>query len=191
MTTTGVNDKSDQEVVWSFGDDIEGLFKVVIRNSFLDVDHEPVDELCWAPGAGRRSKSAPPAPRRQCVWADAGGNAYVIPQDVGSSDASESVTSNDSEGGDDKSTAQGTVTSDEATLSHRDLGNIVELHRLGRCLPCLFHTRKGDGCRLGVDCTYCHLCTPAEAKKRRNRISYEKKKQNRAAARLAEGSHSA
>eukprot|EP00435_Cladocopium_sp_Y103_P004494 s2783_g1.t1 len=39
-----------------------------------------------------------------------------------------------------------------------------------RCVPCLYFTRKEDGCRKGDACAHCHLCTPQEARTRRNRM---------------------
>ncbi|CAJ1427092.1 unnamed protein product [Effrenium voratum] len=32
-------------------------------------------------------------------------------------------------------------------------------HLAGRCRPCGYFQIKGDGCRRGDDCIYCHLCT--------------------------------
>ncbi|CAJ1455480.1 unnamed protein product [Effrenium voratum] len=58
-------------------------------------------------------------------------------------------------------------------------------HRAGECLPCIFFTRKGDGCRQGDNCTRCHICTATEARRRRNRISLEMKKSKKAERRLA------
>eukprot|EP00438_Fugacium_kawagutii_P010926 Skav211537 [mRNA] locus=scaffold352:467413:471343:- [translate_table: standard] len=57
-------------------------------------------------------------------------------------------------------------------------------HREGRCFPCLFFTRKGDGCRQGDSCTHCHVCTIGEARRRRNRISLEMRKAKRQAKKV-------
>lgn len=57
-------------------------------------------------------------------------------------------------------------------------------HREGRCFPCLFFTRKGDGCRQGDSCTHCHICTIGEARRRRNRISLEMRKAKRQARKM-------
>ena len=51
------------------------------------------------------------------------------------------------------------------------------LHHIGECSPCLYHTRKADGCRKGDDCNV------SEAKKRRNRNQLEAHKAHRRAAR--------
>mmetsp|Transcript_5348 Transcript_5348/g.12279 ORF Transcript_5348/g.12279 Transcript_5348/m.12279 type:complete len:181 (+) Transcript_5348:26-568(+) len=50
------------------------------------------------------------------------------------------------------------------------------LHLNGQCTPCLFFTRKADGCRKGDACEHCHLCTAEEARKRRNRMVLEARK---------------
>lgn len=39
-------------------------------------------------------------------------------------------------------------------------------HRLGMCKPCDFMYR-GDGCRAGSKCQYCHLCPPGEVQRRK------------------------
>ncbi|CAE7893049.1 unnamed protein product [Symbiodinium microadriaticum] len=60
---------------------------------------------------------------------------------------------------------------------------MVEQHNNGRCFPCLFFTRTGDGCRKGDDCTHCHVCRPHEIRRRRNHIAAEMKAARKAAAR--------
>lgn len=40
------------------------------------------------------------------------------------------------------------------------------LHFRGECRPCLYYYKKEDRCRLGADCTRCHICTPGEVKVR-------------------------
>ncbi|CAE6933157.1 unnamed protein product [Symbiodinium sp. CCMP2592] len=57
------------------------------------------------------------------------------------------------------------------------------LHQIGQCIPCLYHTRKADGCHKGDACDHCHLCTKREAKTRRNRIQLEAHKAQRRLAR--------
>eukprot|EP00435_Cladocopium_sp_Y103_P015138 s812_g3.t1 len=52
-------------------------------------------------------------------------------------------------------------------------------HAAGTCLPCIFFMKVPPDCLLGDRCTHCHLCTFNEARKRRNRISYDKRKLNR------------
>mmetsp|Transcript_49951 Transcript_49951/g.119181 ORF Transcript_49951/g.119181 Transcript_49951/m.119181 type:complete len:199 (+) Transcript_49951:76-672(+) len=69
--------------------------------------------------------------------------------------------------------------------------SMVELHYRGRCVPCLFFTRKSDGCRKGDACEHCHLCTKQEAKTRRNRIQLETRKRRRDQLRTATSNASA
>ncbi|CAJ1453026.1 unnamed protein product [Effrenium voratum] len=52
----------------------------------------------------------------------------------------------------------------------------LERHQSGRCDPCLFFTRKADGCRKGDACAHCHICTWDEAKRRKNRHRSEQRK---------------
>jgi len=42
-----------------------------------------------------------------------------------------------------------------------------EAHYQNRCRPCAYHLYKRDGCRLGNECTFCHLCKRGEIKKRK------------------------
>ncbi|CAJ1440216.1 unnamed protein product [Effrenium voratum] len=58
-----------------------------------------------------------------------------------------------------------------------------QLHKSRACRPCLFFTRKEDGCWKGDACDHCHICDQAEAKARRNRISWRGRKQRRQAER--------
>lgn len=41
-----------------------------------------------------------------------------------------------------------------------------ELHHLGKCDPCAFHTRSA-GCTNGADCTFCHSCSAMALQKKR------------------------
>mmetsp|Transcript_1678 Transcript_1678/g.4254 ORF Transcript_1678/g.4254 Transcript_1678/m.4254 type:complete len:108 (+) Transcript_1678:2-325(+) len=55
----------------------------------------------------------------------------------------------------------------------------VALHMSGRCIPCLYYTRKDDGCRKGDACSHCHFCTAPQARTRRNRLQHEARKARR------------
>ena len=55
-------------------------------------------------------------------------------------------------------------------------------HRAGLCTPCLFYTRKSDGCRLGEACAFCHLCSPEQASRRRNHLLWQRRKEKRKAS---------
>lgn len=52
------------------------------------------------------------------------------------------------------------------------------------CIPCLFYTRKNDGCWKGNACEFCHLCNKQEGKRRRNKIQLENRKRKKAEVRL-------
>eukprot|EP00929_Paragymnodinium_shiwhaense_P018291 TRINITY_DN12859_c0_g1_i1.p3 TRINITY_DN12859_c0_g1~~TRINITY_DN12859_c0_g1_i1.p3 ORF type:complete len:127 (-),score=19.02 TRINITY_DN12859_c0_g1_i1:443-823(-) len=41
----------------------------------------------------------------------------------------------------------------------------LALHLAGDCRPCAYFAFKTDGCRLGDDCSYCHLCTRKDIRK--------------------------
>merc|ERR1711971_254632 len=41
----------------------------------------------------------------------------------------------------------------------------LDLHKLGECRPCAYYAFKKDGCRLGDDCEFCHLCDRAEIRR--------------------------
>lgn len=61
-----------------------------------------------------------------------------------------------------------------------DTVTMQTLHAQGRCAPCLFYTRKKDGCRKGDDCEHCHICSKQEAKRRRNKNQCEARKLKKA-----------
>lgn len=41
----------------------------------------------------------------------------------------------------------------------------VELHARGDCRPCAYFAFKKDGCRMGDDCEYCHLCDRSDIRR--------------------------
>jgi hypothetical protein len=43
----------------------------------------------------------------------------------------------------------------------------LESHALGQCTPCAYFWYKKDGCRIGENCKFCHLCKKGEIKKRK------------------------
>ncbi|CAJ1440214.1 unnamed protein product [Effrenium voratum] len=55
------------------------------------------------------------------------------------------------------------------------------LHEAGSCNPCLFFTRKKDGCWRGEACDHCHICSRDEAKIRRNRLTGQARRARRQA----------
>eukprot|EP00930_Biecheleria_cincta_P045714 TRINITY_DN314_c0_g4_i1.p1 TRINITY_DN314_c0_g4~~TRINITY_DN314_c0_g4_i1.p1 ORF type:complete len:297 (+),score=34.75 TRINITY_DN314_c0_g4_i1:65-955(+) len=54
-------------------------------------------------------------------------------------------------------------------------------HEEGTCKPCVYFTMKEDGCRLGDNCTFCHICTRESIKEKKQLL----KRQSRAAKRAA------
>ena len=63
-----------------------------------------------------------------------------------------------------------------------------ELHRKGRCEPCLFYNSKpGGGCWYGKECRFCHLCTAEQIRKRQSRQYYLERLQRREREQQTEG----
>ncbi|CAJ1400114.1 unnamed protein product [Effrenium voratum] len=67
----------------------------------------------------------------------------------------------------------------DANTIDLDSLSLQELHEANRCRPCLFFTRKEDGCWKGDACDHCHICTSQQAKVRRNRITWQGRKLRR------------
>lgn len=44
---------------------------------------------------------------------------------------------------------------------------MMQVHHSGRCKPCSFFALKADGCRLGLSCQLCHVCTAEEVKQKK------------------------
>lgn len=42
-----------------------------------------------------------------------------------------------------------------------------QAHIKGDCRPCAYFVHKGDGCRWGEECRFCHLCPPGNLKKKK------------------------
>lgn len=42
-----------------------------------------------------------------------------------------------------------------------------QMHTSGQCTPCNYFWYKVDGCRMGSECTFCHICPKGEIKKRK------------------------
>ncbi|CAK8991076.1 unnamed protein product [Durusdinium trenchii] len=58
-------------------------------------------------------------------------------------------------------------------------------HQAGQCRPCGYFNVKGDGCRLGDDCQYCHFCTEQDLKSRKRSSKRKARSEKRAAACIA------
>mmetsp|Transcript_97788 Transcript_97788/g.174222 ORF Transcript_97788/g.174222 Transcript_97788/m.174222 type:complete len:108 (+) Transcript_97788:2-325(+) len=50
----------------------------------------------------------------------------------------------------------------------------IELHRVNRCVPCGYYKFRADGCRMGWDCAFCHLCDVSEEQALVRRKRYQK-----------------
>lgn len=66
---------------------------------------------------------------------------------------------------------------------HLKFRSMEEAHIRGECSPCAYFFGKVDGCRQGLDCSFCHLCVPGEVKRRKK----EKVKALKEQARIARG----
>ena len=55
----------------------------------------------------------------------------------------------------------------------------LELHKQGRCEPCLYNSKPGGGCWYGKECRFCHLCTAEQIRKRQSRQYYLERLQRR------------
>ena len=60
--------------------------------------------------------------------------------------------------------------------------SVWQSHRAGVCTPCLFYTRKSDGCRLGEACPFCHFCSAEQASRKRNHLLWQRRKEKRKAS---------
>jgi hypothetical protein len=47
--------------------------------------------------------------------------------------------------------------------------SVQELHALGKCRPCHFHTNSKEGCRNGDNCSFCHMHPKRPSKVKRDR----------------------
>lgn len=57
---------------------------------------------------------------------------------------------------------------DPSTGASSDVSmNGTQAHAIGQCTPCAYFWYKKDGCRLGEECKFCHLCQKGEIKKRK------------------------
>jgi len=55
-------------------------------------------------------------------------------------------------------------------MAAEDVSDLTEkelLHRTGDCTPCAYFAFRADGCRMGDDCEFCHLCTKSQAKSKK------------------------
>ncbi|CAK8995974.1 unnamed protein product [Durusdinium trenchii] len=161
MTPSG---RKDDTILFEFRASPDAtIVPVLVKKTFVHVEEIPATEQ----RTGRsRSLSAPPTIK-------SGPNADQISDDVSNAQAWSDNSSMIS------SPSSGREGDDRIQVSPE----MERLHREGSCLPCIFFMKKAELCRLGGACTHCHLCTYAEGRRRRNRISYVKRRENRAAQR--------
>jgi hypothetical protein len=168
-----------------FGEQSERVVKISVKNTFIEAaieedDDEPQPLAVW-------TKSAPGAllpqrfqfePKQDDVVASGAVQSLVsTSEDAEAAGSASSDTSSRHEGqridwadtddGDmDPSTGQPEVSLEEKIAMHGG----SEGHDIGQCVPCAYFWYKKDGCRLGADCKFCHLCTKGEVKKRKREL---------------------
>merc|ERR1712151_334859 len=61
-----------------------------------------------------------------------------------------------------------TMTPQESDVTDKAarLAEKVMKHNRNQCTPCFYFTFRDDGCRLGDDCEFCHLCTKKQCRQR-------------------------
>eukprot|EP00929_Paragymnodinium_shiwhaense_P079877 TRINITY_DN4163_c0_g1_i1.p1 TRINITY_DN4163_c0_g1~~TRINITY_DN4163_c0_g1_i1.p1 ORF type:complete len:310 (-),score=26.79 TRINITY_DN4163_c0_g1_i1:372-1277(-) len=53
----------------------------------------------------------------------------------------------------------------KSSLRRMKAASKLALHVQGHCRPCAYFAFKGDGCRMGEDCEFCHLCDRTETRR--------------------------
>eukprot|EP00929_Paragymnodinium_shiwhaense_P031074 TRINITY_DN1749_c0_g1_i2.p2 TRINITY_DN1749_c0_g1~~TRINITY_DN1749_c0_g1_i2.p2 ORF type:complete len:134 (-),score=36.72 TRINITY_DN1749_c0_g1_i2:422-823(-) len=53
----------------------------------------------------------------------------------------------------------------KSLLKREEAERKIEMHLSGECRPCAYFAFKRDGCRMGEDCEFCHLCDRAETRR--------------------------
>lgn len=152
----------DAELLWLIEDAEAGPLAVVSKNTFIELAMVETGKL-------PRSNSEPDLAEPRS-WGP-------IVADVGE------ALSREREGHIQLDVCQKEEARSQACVEDETLQSVWQSHLAGNCLPCIFIWRKDDGCRHGDACTHCHFCPPEEAKRKRNRMSWESKKRNKAAAR--------
>jgi hypothetical protein len=90
-----------------------------------------------------------------------------VSSDTSSSHESQRIDWADTDGEDmDPRTEQPEVSLEEKVAMHGG----SEGHAIGKCVPCAYFWYKKDGCRLGENCKFCHLCNKGEVKKRKREL---------------------
>jgi hypothetical protein len=77
---------------------------------------------------------------------------------------------------------------DVSNMAFEDVTDLTEkdlIHRKGDCTPCAYFAFRGDGCRTGDDCEFCHLCTKAQAKSKKKQKAQRLKAETEAHSTVA------
>lgn len=156
VSPTQSEDREDTSLAsrWqsSFGGQSDALPQISIKNTFIQVPRISLEPP---------TKSAPPT-----IWA----KRFQIKADSNqiadmSSDAESISRATTKHGEDRESNPDSSEASSREDAPMRGGGS--EAHVLGQCIPCAYFWHKGDGCRLGESCKFCHLCKKGEVKKRK------------------------
>eukprot|EP00931_Biecheleriopsis_adriatica_P059531 TRINITY_DN3562_c0_g1_i1.p1 TRINITY_DN3562_c0_g1~~TRINITY_DN3562_c0_g1_i1.p1 ORF type:complete len:179 (+),score=29.00 TRINITY_DN3562_c0_g1_i1:76-612(+) len=145
---------------------------LVVRNTFIDVSHEDdgdVLELSCSKSAPAlledlEQASIPPAERMQA-------GAGVSPEHSDSICTPVCAM-------EQASLRQSSEMPSLLVTSSKEMKRLE--HENGTCKPCSYFLAKADGCRLGDQCSFCHLCSLDEVKayKRDQKKNFTKKRYN-------------
>jgi hypothetical protein len=168
-----------------FGEQSESVVKVSVKNTFIEAameedDDEPQPFAVW-------TKTAPAAllpqrfefaPKQGDVVAAGVVQSLASTQD--DAEAAASVSSDTSSNHEnqridwaetDEEDMDPSTEKPEASLEEKvAMRGGSEGHAIGQCVPCAYFWHKKDGCRLGENCKFCHLCNKGEVKKRKREL---------------------
>lgn len=151
----------------NFGGQSDALPQISIKNTFIQVPRISLEPP---------TKSAPPTiwAKRFQIKADSNqtedmssvASPFLKPaEDTSLIESISRATTNGQLGEDRESNPDSSEASSREDAPMRGGGS--EAHVLGQCIPCAYFWHKGDGCRLGESCKFCHLCKKGEIKKRK------------------------
>jgi len=148
-----------------------------VKNTFIHYDTPEYPQ-----GSRRRCTSSPAVLAKIAVQANAkiavaAENAQAIIEKI-PRQQSWADESTDAEGSVDFS-----IDSEELPSQTRD--EKVLAHETGACRPCAYFSLKGDGCRRGDNCEYCHFCSMDDVKDQKRSVKREARAQKRVAASAA------
>jgi hypothetical protein len=179
-------DPSTEQCELLCGEQSERVLKISVKNTFIEAASEGDDDDEPQPLA-IRTKTAPGALLSQGfqfeqkhgdILAASGVQSLAstkedaeaassVSSDTSSSHGSQRVDWPDTDEEDmGPSREQSEVSLEEKVAMHRG----SEAHAIGQCVPCAYFWYKKDGCRLGENCKFCHLCNKGEVKKRKREL---------------------